>query len=124
MTFKDFAEMDLPTFINIDEFGEVVDFNGEFVQAVVIRSSGESLTEFTPKKNIMPKFRVKVEGKFLRLYVKSSDVKKPKNGEFANVAGIRYRVESCVEAQGILKIEFRADLDKEVRMPRIGGFFD
>ena len=125
MTFKDFAEMDLPTFINIEEFGEVIDFDGEFVKAVVIRTSGESLTEYRPKKNLTPKMHgVKFEGNFLRMYVKSGDVKKPRSGEFANVAGIRYKVESCIEAQGILRIDFRADLDKEVKIPRMSGFFD
>ncbi len=42
MSFKSYLEQDLGTFINVDEFGDTVDFNGQAVVAVVDNSVANS----------------------------------------------------------------------------------
>ena len=124
MNFKDCLQADVATFINLDEFAETVDINGEFVSAVISRNSAPSLTEYTKKKQINPAFHRQLEGRFITLYVKAADLKKPpKNGDFVTIDAQRYSVRSCSGDCNVLKLECAADTDRP-SLPKLGRFFE
>ena len=109
MNFKDALAQDLATFINLEEFAEEVEINGAKLQAVVTRTSNKTASSFTVKNQISPIRHARLSGDFLIVYVRSCDLKTPRNGDFINVNGRRYKVESAEVLHGLLKIVCNTD---------------
>ena len=112
MNFKETIFNDLPTFINLDEFAETIKFNDEEISAVVTANSAPSRSLYTVRKQINPARHLALRGDFLTIYTKSHSLKKfPKSGDFAKINGVRYKVSSVTDLQGVCKIVVGTDLD-------------
>ena len=112
MNFKETIFNDLQTFINLDEFAETINFNGEEISAVITQNSASSKALYTVKKQINPARHLALRGDFLTIYTKSHSLKKPpKSGEFVKINGVRYKVSSVTDLQGVCKIVVGTDLD-------------
>jgi len=120
MNFKDFLAQDLSTFLNLEEFAEVVEIDGEKVKAVLSRQSAPSLTYYGKKNNIDAALHgVKLSGDFLTIYVKAADlVKPPRNNDFITINGERFSVSSVGTLHDLTKITCAKDADKP-SLPRL-----
>ena len=123
MTLKESFVEDWTTFINLDEFAELIDYNGAKIPAVVTQTSAESKSSYTVKKQIAPARHLNLRGEFLVVYLKTADLEKlPRRGDFVNVNGTRYKVNEALELHGICRISCSTDLDKgAIPRPAFGG---
>ncbi len=108
MSFKDILQEDFLTFINLDEFAEVVELNEKNIPAVVIRSTGASKTGYTVKKQLDSTRHANIlHGNFLTIYFKSCGNFKAGGSVILN--GKKYRISESVEAQGITRLTLSVD---------------
>jgi len=114
MTFKDILQEDFLTFINLEEFAEVVELNGKNIPAVLIKSTGASKTSYTTKNQIAPSRHANIlHGNFLTIYFKSCGNFKSGGSIFLN--GKKYRITESADAQGITKLIL--SVDEQSKLP-------
>jgi len=99
MSFKDAANEDLASFLNLDEFGEEIEVNNKTIIAVF----DEDLSKRRPKalSDQNP------EGLFITektLYARIENIERPAEGEVLRVNKRMYLVKEVSEAAGLLEI--------------------
>ena len=113
MTFKDILHSDFETFLNLDEFAEVVELNGKNIPAVLIKSTGKSSTGYTVKKQLDSTRHANIlHGNFFTVYFKSCGNFKAGSNVILN--GKKYRISESVDAQGITKLILAADEQSKI----------
>lgn len=98
MTFKEQATLDLPTFVNVREFADLVDIDGDKV-ACSIEGNGDTVGDQDGVTNVDTV-----------LYVKTADFydgKHPVVGQRIKIDGRPSNVVGVVEDQGILTIRLQ-----------------
>lgn len=101
MGFKDQIAKDIGTMINVNEFGDLHNINGNEIISIVDESLGKERFDKTSPQYIDGVFLSRVV-----VFVKSSDIaQKPIVGELFRLDGKRYVVVSTDEVAGIIEIE-------------------
>lgn len=106
MTLKDQLALDLPIFLNFDEFAEEHDLNGAYCIAVIqAPTANESF--------VSPRSRVSDTGiSRLSVFVhcRTEDLPElPSQGNVFTLDGKLYTVANCVEECGLASIELQAE---------------
>ena len=104
--FKTYAEGDLSTFFNIDEFADYHDIDGQQVLAII-----ES-DQFNERPRHSEELYYVTNGIYrssVTVLVKSADFEKPVIGQQISVDGDDYYVTAVAEDAGVLKITATAN---------------
>lgn len=104
-SFKDVLEQDMHIFINIDEFAEMYDIDGQQVSAVI----DADLLKDRPRQPL--DMYHATEGVYVEevvLFVRSSDIERPVTTQNMRINDQLYQVNKCVEFAGILEITLEA----------------
>ena len=114
MTFKDDLAADIETFLNLDEFGELVDVDGVELPAQIIKYTSEKSTRQNESYSML-------HGDFVTIYFRAETYlaakqRLPKKNDWIVVNKVRYTVESSQEECGICKVVAAA-----YRQPKAGG---
>lgn len=111
MTFKDFLQSDTAVFINLDEFGEIVNLDGAEISAVVTYSTTK-LKNDKPSSihKIAPSMHARnLVGNSLTIHFKTAEYlaargRIPKQSEFITFNGKRLKVQEAVTLEGITRL--------------------
>lgn len=99
MRFKDFIQRDLDVFLNLDEFAEMHEIDGQEIAAVVDKDIIK-----TYSNNKYERYDGVYKGEII-VYIKADDfTKRPVFGQHIRVDGKLYLVVECNEDAGILEI--------------------
>jgi hypothetical protein len=98
---KSYLNNDLQTFLNVDEFAEYHDIDGQQVLAII---ESDQLNE--RPRHPVELYRVTngIYQSSITIYVKSDDYEKPVIGQQICIDGEDYYVDSVAEEHGLLKI--------------------
>lgn len=106
MTFKDFLQQDLNTFINPDEFGNLHKLDSKEIMMIIEED------EFGLKKGLTSDYEDSTQGVFesaIIIYLRSTDFKKPSVGKRIKLDGDNYYVVEASNSDGVLKIKLAAN---------------
>lgn len=136
MTFKDYVAQDLNIFLEIEEFGEMIEIDSIKILAILIQHTGDLNIANVASKHeayyVHPDLHSQPKiGKFCTVYFKTADyVSKrgriPKHTEFCYVQGVRYQVESSIDEMGITKLELTTDAmnTPNLTVSRLRGLYE
>jgi len=125
MNFKETLQKDLETFVNINEFGEMVTLDEVELPAVVTYStgeySGEQPSNFNTKKTLL--HGVNLVYHYLTIYFRAADYGRriPKQSEFIKFNGRRLKVQESLELEGLVKLTCSGDAMNTPKMPNVFG---
>ena len=116
MNFKETVAADLDVFVNIEEFGEMVNLDGVKLRAVVIKNTGKRSRRSTSiKEHMNPDLHsIPLIGDFVIIYFRTAEYTRereriPKYSEFIELDGKRYKVEDSQETFGLTRLECAID---------------
>lgn len=101
-TFKDFINEDLDVFLNLDEFADEHELDGEIVPAIIVNSQSNDDMSGFPREQLYATQEVYKQIK--TIYVKSTDYGVPKVDSSITLDGEEYFVDAASEVSGIIKI--------------------
>lgn len=100
---KDYLASDLDTFLNLDEFADVHDINGQQITCVVDRDVIREYSRLQERRDGVYVGEIAV-------FVRATDLPdRPVKGQHMKVDGERYLVANCSESAGILEITLEAN---------------
>lgn len=106
MTFKDQIKLDLPIFLNIDEFADVHNLNGTECNAVIQAPTARE-SFMTSGSHVVDDG---INGMSVFVHCRSEDLPElPHQGNVFMLDGEPYIVYQCVEEDGMASIELRAE---------------
>lgn len=131
MTFKDALKDDFKTFLDLTEFGEIIEMDGVLLPAVIQKSTGE-FNKATPsaRNNVQPPLHNEpLIGDLVTVYFKAADYRKkrgrlPQHSEFVRIDGKRYKVLTARDEMGIFKMECTADRMPNPKMAKLPGLYE
>jgi hypothetical protein len=103
---KSYLNNDLQTFLNVDEFAEYHDIDGQEVLAII---ESDQLNERPRHPAELYRLTDGIYQSSITIYVKSTDYDKPVVGQRIYVDGEDYYVVSVAEENGLLKINATAN---------------
>ena len=129
MNFKETVAADLDVFVNIEEFGEMVNLDGVKLRAVVIKNTGKRSRRSTSiKEHMNPDLHsIPLIGDFVIIYFRTAEYTRereriPKYSEFIELDGKRYKVEDSQETFGLTRLECAIDSMNQPR--RLAGLYE
>lgn len=136
MTFKESMAQDLNVFLDLDEFGEIIEIDEVKLPAIIIKHTGDQkLADIAHKHEgyyIHPDLHGTVLiGNFITVYFKTLDYVKergriPKHTEFTRINGTRYKVNESSEEFGMTKLICSTDSmnTPKYSAPRLPGLYE
>ena len=119
MNFKESLAQDWSVFINIEEFGEIIEIDEIKLPAILIEHTGNLDKENVASKHdayyIHPELHNQpLIGNFVTVYFKTADYVKarsriPKHTEFSYINGVRYQIAESIDSAGITRLTATAD---------------